>query len=130
MGDCVVRRLLFGKLVMSMIIVFVVFFLVPLVVSISYGNIPFHKDFLGYRIQGAPTSGIPLLGIPAGNTTTSNVLLPSNSSSVDPSDYYRKKEMSFWHVQRDLGVLILVAILAILLDRKFGNWFLRWVRRR
>ncbi|CAM4502048.1 hypothetical protein [Paenibacillus typhae] len=124
------KRVFSRKSTTFFIIGFVVFFFIPLVVSISYGNIPFHKDFLGYQIKGTLPSSVPLLGIPTGNTTSPNSILPSTATSVDPSKYYLKKEKSFLHVQRDVGVLILVAILSILLDRKFGKWVKYGGRRR
>ncbi|WP_088051947.1 hypothetical protein [Virgibacillus dakarensis] len=107
------------------IVLFVfVFLVIPFIISVSYGNIPFlnNNSLFSYDIivsnnQQLNNNNIPLLNYKT--YTWSEV-----------KSYIINKEMGFSHVFRDTVVLFLTAVIAIFIDRTFGRNLLNFLRRK
>lgn len=115
------NRVLFILVVILFILIFLV---IPLVVSVSYGNIPFlNKNRL----------------------LSSDVLVSNNQQMLKNNNmqifiktytwseikrYIIRKQMTFSHVFRDTVVIVLTAVIAVFIDRIFGRGLPKYLRRK
>lgn len=102
----------------------IVFLIVPLIISMSYGNTPilnrnylFTRDIIVSNNPKLKDSGISMLNY---DIYTWNEI----------KTYIINKQITFLHVLRDIVVVIATAILAVLLDRLIARLFPRYWQRK
>ncbi|WP_188453368.1 hypothetical protein [Virgibacillus oceani] len=107
------------------IVLFVLIFLVvPLVISVYYGNIPFlnNSRLFSYDV------------LVSNNQQLSDNINPLLNYRIytwsEIKSYIISKEMRFSHIFRDTVVLFLTAVIAIYLDRTFGRNLSNFFRRK
>lgn len=107
------KKPLFLFLLFSAIIVF---FIIPLVISIYYGNPPFinNKNYLFSR-------NIIVSNDPKLNDSWISVINYDIYTWREIETYIINKQITFYRIFRNITVLIATAILAIILDRVFRS---------
>lgn len=124
MGGLELRRRKNKSLLFLLLFCIMTFLIIPFIISVSYGNIPFYNN----------------------NYLSSYDILVSNDKKLNSSDisflnyntytwtelktYIINNQMTFSHIFRDIVVLIFIAIFAISLDRMFGRHFPKLLRRK
>lgn len=102
----------------------IIFFIAPLIISISYGNTPIlNRNFLFSR-------SIIVSNDPELKDSWISSLNYSIYSWDEIETYIINKQMSFFHIFRDIVVVTATATLAVLLDRLFGRRFPRFPKRK
>lgn len=108
------RRLLFIALFVLLII--------PFFISLMYGNSPFKYQINNGNGQTGILYSDPNYSFPNSNGKSqgiiNNTLPPHNYSSLE-AKYYASRTMTFSHIFRDTIVLMLIALLSMILERKF-----------
>lgn len=109
-------------LLILLLVLFIIFVFIPLVVSISYGNVPFYNRF--------PLNSQDILVTNNKNLDQANQLsfLYNNTFSWDEvTRYVIRSRMTFFRVFRINLVITGIVILSIIADRKFirGSGFKR-----
>ncbi|ASK61322.1 hypothetical protein CFK37_03595 [Virgibacillus phasianinus] len=114
------------SLIFFLLFVFLIIYLIiPLIVSTYYGNIPiFDKSYLFSR--SIIVSDDPKLS----ENGTISFLNYGIYTWGEIKTYIIKKQMTYSHIFRDLVMLTMVAVLAILIDRIIGNRLPKFLRRR
>lgn len=115
------NRVLF---ILVVILFILIFLFIPLVVSIYYGNIPFlnknrlfSSDILvSNNHQILKNNNIPIF---IKTYTWSEIQI-----------YIIRKQMTFSHVFRDTAVIVLVASIAVFIDRIFARGLPKKLRRK
>lgn len=117
------RRKNRGLFILVVILFILIFLVIPLVVSISYGNIPFlnknrlfSSDILVSNNQQILNNNIPIF---IKTYTWSDIQI-----------YIIRKQMTFSHVFRDTVVIVLVAVIAVFIDRIFARGLPKELRRK
>lgn len=130
----------------SLIVLVFWFVLIPLGVSMFYGNIPFLNRYYGTYSNSSGYGNSSLNGQNMANYSqypygynysnnsgfTRNYGLNSNVSGnmSSLSSYIARTQMTFWHVFRDMFIIFMAAVAAVIWYHFYGSRLFRSIRRR
>ncbi|MDC3416766.1 hypothetical protein [Aquibacillus salsiterrae] len=98
-----------------LIICFILVLIIPLIISITYGNIPFYNnDYLvNYDILVSNDKKL--------NESDISFINYNTYTWPEIKSYIIRNQMTYSHILRDMIILIAIAVLAIIIDRTFGQ---------
>ena len=109
--------------ILTILIIFI-FLVIPLIISVAYGNVPFFDRSPLYSSDVLVTNNQKLF------ESTNMPIFIKTYTWQEIQGYIVRKEVTFVRVFRNIVVLFLTAVIAIVVDRRFGHLLPINIRRR
>ncbi|MDC3414806.1 hypothetical protein NC797_14125 [Aquibacillus sp. 3ASR75-11] len=115
-----------NNLLFLLLLLAIIFVGVPLIISVSYGNVPFYNNnyLSSYNVLVTTDES------KNNGETTSSYLTYNTYTWSEIEQYVISNQMTFSHVFRDFVVLLSIAFLAIAVDRIIGKKLPKKIRRK
>lgn len=124
MGEILMRRKNRVLFILVIILFILIFLVIPLVVSVSYGNIPFLNKNRLFSSDVLVSNNQQML-----KNNNMQIFIKTYTWS-EIKRYIIRKQMTFSHVFRDTVVIVLTAVIAVFIDRIFGRGLPKYLRRK
>ncbi|QDP39833.1 hypothetical protein [Radiobacillus deserti] len=111
------------KVVLFLAVVVIVFGMIPLSISLAYGNIPFYDN------NNLEEYDVLVTNDEEKNESEITFLSDSTYTWGEIKTYVVHNEMSYWNVLRMVAAMVGVAFLAVVLDRLFVRTSRKTFRR-
>lgn len=108
----------------AFILIIFVFLVIPIIISVAYGNVPFFDKSPLYSSDVLVTNNLKLF------ENTNMPIFIKTYTWQEIKGYIIRKEVTFVRVFRNIIVLFLTAVIAVILDRMFGHLLPINIRRR
>lgn len=113
-----------SRIWIAFILIIFIFLVIPLIISVAYGNVPFFDRSPLYSSDVLVTNNQKLF------ESTNMPIFIKTYTWQEIQGYIVRKEVTFVRVFRNIVVLFLTAVIAIVLDRMFGHLLAINIRRR
>src|SRR5699024_278791 len=113
-----------SRIWIAFILIIFIFLVIPLIISVAYGNVPFFDRSPLYSSDVLVTNNQKLF------ESTNMPIFIKTYTWQEIQGYIVRKEVTFVRVFRNIVVLFLTAVIAIVLDRMFGHLLPINIRRR